>query len=87
MAGMGSSASLESDAAQENCKVVFWEPVGEPVILSAAKDLVGVQELALLPRRFFAALRMTFRQTMQFSWQDGRADQLFNLGVAPRLSE
>ncbi len=38
---------------QENCKVQ------ETVILSVAKNLVGPRELTLLPRRFFATLRMT----------------------------
>ena len=41
--------------------------IGGTVILSAAKNLVGAPGLARWQGRFFATLRMTGIQTLQFS--------------------
>jgi hypothetical protein len=62
----------QGDDGQEGCKV------RENVILSAAKNLRGRHASPRLPRRFFAALRMTVLSTLceittlQVSWESRR---------------
>ena len=59
---------MASPIPQENCKVVFWGICGGICHPDRSEGSRWQAGICTMPRRFFAALRMTDSRTLQFSW-------------------